>query len=158
MLQALSGAVEASTAGVADFLKGFDSFAFLWQRDIATEHAKFLAGSPKLEVRQSLLLCAVMLFNQSFFQVSGFRFHLSVRNCSPLVLEHRMDRRLNTVLVCISTVGDTPNSNKSIADCKYTTTAIRWWLCISLPSAHRFTHKWLCHQHGTLNFRCCSSA
>lgn len=50
VVQALAGAVEASTTGVAAFLGGFDSFSFLWQRDIATEHAKFLASSPKLEV------------------------------------------------------------------------------------------------------------
>lgn len=46
----LGSAVEDSRVGMAEFLGGFESFAFLWQRDIATEHAKFLAGNPKLEV------------------------------------------------------------------------------------------------------------
>jgi len=49
-VQGLGSAVEDSRAGMAGFLGGFESFAFLWQRDIATEHAKFLAGNPKLEV------------------------------------------------------------------------------------------------------------
>jgi hypothetical protein len=52
----LAGVVEASTAGLPTFLNSFESFSFLWQRDIATEYAKFLATAPKLEVCAWFLL------------------------------------------------------------------------------------------------------
>ena len=91
VVQALAGAVEASTAGVAAFLGGFDSFSFLWQLDIATEHAKFLASSPKLEVVMQCLsslhfitLYFSLLFNY-LFVLFFTTFHYSLgRACSVM--------------------------------------------------------------------------
>ena len=46
----LSGAVEIATAGVSKYVEAFNSFAFLWQRDLASEYAKFVATHPTREV------------------------------------------------------------------------------------------------------------
>ncbi len=91
VVQALAGAVETSTAGVAAFLGGFDSFSFLWQRDIATEHAKFLASNPKLKViiqRLSSLFFSTLIFLLPFlylFVLLFTNFHYSLgRECSVM--------------------------------------------------------------------------
>ena len=46
----LSGAVEIATAGVSKYVEAFNNFAFLWQRDLASEYAKFVATHPTREV------------------------------------------------------------------------------------------------------------
>ena len=46
----LGGAVDAGQAETQAFLRGFEQFSFLWQRDIVTEYAKFVAAGPVLEV------------------------------------------------------------------------------------------------------------
>ena len=83
VVQALAGAVEASTAGVAAFLGGFDSFSFLWQRDIATEHAKFLTSNPKLEV---IIQClSSLLFTNLYFLML---FHYLLNSFFLLFITH----------------------------------------------------------------------
>lgn len=49
-LEFLGQAMEGSRAGVTSFLGSFEHVSFLWQRDIATEYAKFVATKPKLKV------------------------------------------------------------------------------------------------------------
>ena len=52
----LSGAVEIATAGVSKYVEAFNNFAFLWQRDLASEYAKFVATHPTREVGERLVL------------------------------------------------------------------------------------------------------
>ncbi|KAK9841874.1 hypothetical protein WJX81_008571 [Elliptochloris bilobata] len=51
----LSGAVEIATAGVGKYVEAFNAFAFLWQRDLASEYAKFTATHPTLEAFEAEL-------------------------------------------------------------------------------------------------------
>ena len=51
MLAAMGGALGGSRAEVDAFLRGFERFAFLWQRDAAAEYDAFIAAAPTLEAR-----------------------------------------------------------------------------------------------------------
>ena len=68
----LSGAVEIATAGVSKYVEAFNNFAFLWQRDLASEYAKFVATHPTREVglyslfSLDAILCVAP---QSFFNI-----------------------------------------------------------------------------------------
>ena len=55
----LSGSVEIATEGVGQYVAAFNAFSFLWQRDLASEYANFMATHPNLEVRS--LAVAVLL-------------------------------------------------------------------------------------------------
>ena len=50
VLLLLTGSVEGAKAVVREYLATFDKYAFLWQKDLATEYAKFMATNPTLEV------------------------------------------------------------------------------------------------------------
>ena len=58
----LSGMVAIAAEGVGTYVEAFNAFAFLWQRDLASEYAKFMATHPQLEARPAPTLyppCAI---------------------------------------------------------------------------------------------------
>ena len=64
MVLTLSGATQSNQAALQQYLKDFSGFSFLWQEDVATQYAKFVAQSPDLEVKKrddhasnAILLC-----------------------------------------------------------------------------------------------------
>ena len=46
-------------AAVAGYLRKFDQFAFLWEKDLATEYQAFISSRPNLEV---MILCQACSF------------------------------------------------------------------------------------------------
>lgn len=50
VLLLLTGSVEGAKTVVREYLATFEKYAFLWQKDLATEYAKFMATNPTLEV------------------------------------------------------------------------------------------------------------
>jgi hypothetical protein len=56
VLAAMGGAMGGSRGEVDAYLRGFERFAFLWQRDAASEYDEFIAGAPTLEA--CALACA----------------------------------------------------------------------------------------------------
>jgi hypothetical protein len=54
-MELLTQTIMGSKSLISDYLAGFDRFSFLWQHDIATDYAKFVATSPKLRVHCSAL-------------------------------------------------------------------------------------------------------
>ncbi|KAK9865923.1 hypothetical protein WJX84_001850 [Apatococcus fuscideae] len=49
VLLLLTGSVEGAKIVVREYLATFEKYAFLWQKDLATEYAKFMATNPTLE-------------------------------------------------------------------------------------------------------------
>ncbi len=57
----LSGMVAIAAEGVGMYVEAFHAFAFLWQRDLASEYAKFMATHPQLEVAPAARAAAALL-------------------------------------------------------------------------------------------------
>jgi len=57
----LSGMVAIAAEGVGTYVEAFNAFAFLWQRDLASEYAKFMATHPQLEVAPAARAAAALL-------------------------------------------------------------------------------------------------
>ena len=47
----LTGSIEGTKAEVLDYIATFNKYAFLWQQDLPSEYARFMATNPSLEVR-----------------------------------------------------------------------------------------------------------
>ena len=52
----LTGSIEGTKESVLEYISSFDKYKFLWQKDLATEYAAFMATSPSLEVGSLCLL------------------------------------------------------------------------------------------------------
>ncbi len=70
VLLLLTGSIEGAKAVVREYLATFDKYAFLWQKDLATEYAKFMATNPTLEVR-SWLEAAFITASQLILRISS---------------------------------------------------------------------------------------
>lgn len=50
----LAGSIEGTKHGIKEYVSTFEQYSFLWQRDLQTEYAAFMATHPSLEVRRML--------------------------------------------------------------------------------------------------------
>jgi hypothetical protein len=51
MVLLLAGSIEGTKHGIREYVSTFEQYSFLWQRDLQTEYAAFMATHPSLEVR-----------------------------------------------------------------------------------------------------------
>ena len=95
VLLLLTGSVEGAKTVVREYLATFEKYAFLWQKDLATEYAKFMATNPTLEVGLQLVVWSLlhrMLQGNAAVSpgttVQAHRSHLkAARTCSRAAMQ-----------------------------------------------------------------------
>ena len=63
----LAGAMQKAQGDVSRYMRTFESYSFLWMKDLATEYAAFLATKPELEVASLSSDCFLRLYNSMHF-------------------------------------------------------------------------------------------